>query len=97
MPFFLFNWYFLVHTFSQSSIIHTRDSYVEIRRSSSSLISSVNKPLSGAKPRIDLGPALQQADALPSELCRTNLLHAFQEMPQLMLFALMLIAFWIAN
>jgi hypothetical protein len=53
----------------------------------------VNKPLSGAKPRIDLGPALQQADALPSELCRTNLLHAFQEMPQLMLFALMLIAF----
>jgi hypothetical protein len=29
-----------------------------------------NPPL-GAAPRIELGPALQQADVLPTELCRT--------------------------
>ncbi len=40
---------------------------------SSSLVSSEGKPPYGAKPRIELGPALQQADALPSELRRTLL------------------------
>ncbi len=32
---------------------------------------SVRKPPWGAKPRIELDPALQQADALPAELRRT--------------------------
>jgi hypothetical protein len=32
-------------------------------------------PPCGAEPRIELGPALQQADALPTEPCRTINLH----------------------
>ncbi len=34
------------------------------------------KPPWDAEPRIELGPALQQADALPSELSRTLLSYA---------------------
>jgi len=35
------------------------------------LLAQVEKPPWGAEPRFELGPALQQADALPSELRRT--------------------------
>jgi hypothetical protein len=38
----------------------------------SSLVSSVGKPPWGAIPRIELKPALQQADALPTEQRRTQ-------------------------
>ncbi len=38
---------------------------------SSSLVCSVGKLPCGAEPRIELGPALQQADALPTEPRRT--------------------------
>jgi hypothetical protein len=39
---------------------------------SSSLLSSAREePTSGAEPRIEVGPDLQQADALPNDLCRT--------------------------
>jgi len=36
----------------------------------------VGEPPCGAEPRIELGPALQQADALPTEPRRTILSHA---------------------
>jgi hypothetical protein len=36
----------------------------------------VGKPPCGAEPRIELGPALQQADALPTEQRRTILSNA---------------------
>ena len=35
------------------------------------LLAQVEKPPRGAEPRFELGPAIQQADALPSELRRT--------------------------
>jgi hypothetical protein len=46
---------------------------------SSSLWCSVGKPPCGAEPRIELGPALQQADALPTEQRRTMLSNAAPE------------------
>jgi hypothetical protein len=61
------------------TIIHTVQSYIHssftIRRGPPSYISSISAreepPAWGAEPRIELGPALQQADApLPTELCR---------------------------
>ncbi len=39
----------------------------------------MGKPPSGAEPRIELGPALQQADALPTEQRRTILLFLAKE------------------
>ncbi len=39
---------------------------------SSSFVCSVGEPPCGAEPRIELGPALQQADALPTEPRRTT-------------------------
>jgi hypothetical protein len=52
--------------------------YVVIRRGFSPHCRSVKweKPTRGAKPRIELGPASQQADALPTELRLTLLSHA---------------------
>ena len=40
------------------------------------LVLSGEKPPCGAEPRIELGPAFQQADALPTEPRRTILSHA---------------------
>ncbi len=68
----LFVYFFVfydIHTFIES---HSYNTFIR-RQSprslsiSSSLISSVGKPPCGAEPRIELGPALQQADALPTE------------------------------
>ncbi len=63
--FCLFFIFYNVHSFNQIHSIHL---FVAIRpRSlsiSSSLVSLVGKPPCGAEPRIELGPALQQADAL---------------------------------
>ncbi len=65
--FFLFIWYFLVHTFSPS---HSYNTFIRCHSPrflsiSSSLVSDkwINPPW-GAEPRIELGPALQQVDAL---------------------------------
>jgi hypothetical protein len=74
MPLFLF---ILIHSFHH---IHTVHSSVVIRKVTSPHCRSVKweKPSRGAKPRIELGPALQQARGTtnwdtphPSELCRT--------------------------
>jgi hypothetical protein len=75
MPLFfcLFFIFYYKHTFIQS---HSYNSFIR-RHSlrplaiSSSLVCSVGKPPCGAEPRIELGPALQQADKLPSEPRRT--------------------------
>ncbi len=60
------------HSFNHIYTIHLS---VAIRRGLSPsphrFVSSVGKPPCGAEPRIELGPALQQADALPTEPRRT--------------------------
>jgi hypothetical protein len=65
MPLILFIWYFLVH----DSIHHTFTCHHSPKFLSHLLIAAAGQ-LSGvpAEPRIELGPALQQADTLPSEL-----------------------------
>ncbi len=50
-----------------SSVAIRRDSFPSPHRWSTQW----KKPLWGAEPRIEVGPALQQADALPTELRRT--------------------------
>ncbi len=72
--------------FIMLTIIHTIQSYtfssLTIRRglsscllvSSSLLRSAKEEPPSGAEPRMELGPALQQADELPTELRRNLIL-----------------------
>ncbi len=61
-----------VHSFYRN---HTVQSSVFIRWGSSpfphSCLAQWEKPPWGAEPRIELGPALQQAGALPTELRRT--------------------------
>ncbi len=70
MPLFLFFVNFNNH--SHSAIIHPSPFAVARLLVSSSLLRSAReKPPWGAEPRIELGPALQQADALPTELRRT--------------------------
>ncbi len=67
MPLFLILIIFNIHTVQ--SLIH---SSITIRRDPSILVSSSllrsarEEPPQGAEPRIELGPALQQADALPN-------------------------------
>ncbi len=63
-------------TYIHSRYIHTVHSSVVIRRGSSpsphSCMVSSEKPPWSAEPRIELGPAIQQADALSAELRRTE-------------------------
>ncbi len=67
-----------IHTFIQSHSYNTfiRRHSLRPLSISSSLVCSVGEPPCGAEPRIELGPALQQADALPTELRRTILSYA---------------------
>jgi hypothetical protein len=73
MPLFMFILIFSsTHSFHY---IHTVHLSVGTRRGSSlsphRWTAQREKPLWGAEPGIELGPALQQADALPAELRRT--------------------------
>ncbi len=67
---FIFHIFYNIHTFIQSHLS------VAIRRGlspSPHRFSALwGKPPCGAGPRIELGPALQQADALPTEPRRTG-------------------------
>jgi hypothetical protein len=68
---FLFIFIFYdIHTFIQSQYIYSSP-FGKPLSISSSLVCSVGKLPCGAEPRIELGPALQQADALPTEPRRT--------------------------
>ncbi len=70
MPLFLFIFIFYnIHTFIQSHSYKTfiRRHSLRPLSISSSLVCSVGEPPCGAEPRIELGPALQQADVLPTE------------------------------
>ncbi len=68
------------------TIIGTIQAYIHpsftIRRGLSSrilIVSALDKrgiSMGGAEPRIEVGPALQQADALPTKLRRTHTLSA---------------------
>ncbi len=73
MPLFLFIFHiFIIY-------IHTIHSSVSIRWGLSLFLHRFYaqwKPPCGAEPKIELGPALQQADALPTEPRRTILSHA---------------------
>jgi hypothetical protein len=62
-----------IHTFIQSHSFNTFIRRYSLRplSISSSLVCSVGEPPCSAEPRIELGPALQQADALPTEPRRT--------------------------
>ncbi len=76
MPLFLFIFHIFItyiHTFIQSHSYNTfiRRHSLRPLSISSSLVSSVGEPPCGAKPRIELGPAFQQADSLPTEPRRT--------------------------
>jgi hypothetical protein len=83
MPHFLFFifLYFItyIHTFIQSHSFKTiiRRHSLRPLSISSSLVCSVGEPPCGAELRIELGPALQQADALPTEPHRTILFDLF--------------------
>jgi hypothetical protein len=70
MPLFLF----IFHTFIQShlSVIICRSFSPSLHH----LSAQWEKPPCGAEPRIELGPASQQADALPIEPRRTILNYA---------------------
>jgi hypothetical protein len=76
--------YFTVHSFHH---IHTIHSPIAIRRGSSPSphrwSAQREKPSLGAEPRIELAPALQQIDALPTELgCTlTELRHTLLNCP----------------
>ncbi len=78
--------YFLVQYIHSFHHIHTVHSSVTIRRSSSPpshrWSAQWEKPPWGAEPRIKHGPALQKADALPTELTRTlpELRHTLTEL-----------------
>ncbi len=68
--FCLFFIFYNIHTYIHTITFIRRHSLRPLSISSS-LVCSVGKPPCGAEPRIELGPALQQADALPTELRRT--------------------------
>jgi hypothetical protein len=67
-----------IHSFNhiQLNHIHTIHLSIDIRWGLSPfphrLYAQWETPPCGAEPRIELGPALQQADALPTEPRRTN-------------------------
>jgi hypothetical protein len=73
--FFIYFSYFItyMHILIQSHLYNTFIHRHSLRplSISSSLVCSVGEPPCGAEPRIELGPALQQADALPNEPRRT--------------------------
>jgi hypothetical protein len=78
MPLFLFIFIFNnIHTVQSSNPIHTIHSPRPLSISSS-LAAQWERPPCGAEPGIELGPAFQQADALPSEPRRTIMSHAAQ-------------------
>jgi hypothetical protein len=60
-----------IHSFNQILTTFIRRHSPRSISISTSLVISVGKPPCGAEPRIELGPALQQADALPTEQRRT--------------------------
>ena len=67
MPLFLFIFIFYnIHTVQSSNHIHTIHSPRPLSFSSS-LVAQWERPPCGAEPGIELGPAFQQADALPTE------------------------------
>jgi hypothetical protein len=77
MPLFLF-----ILIFMYGSILITFIQYTHPRRHSprllsfsSSLVSAAGKTSRGAEPGNELGPALQQSDALPTELRRISYLY----------------------
>ncbi len=69
--FCLFFIFYNIHTFIQSHSCNTIHLSVAIRRGLSPFLHRLEaqweKPPCGAEPRIELGPALQQADALPTK------------------------------
>ncbi len=67
---FIFHIFYNIHTYIHTITFIRRHSLRPLSISSS-LVCSVGKPPCGAEPRIVLGPALQQADALPTEPRRT--------------------------
>jgi hypothetical protein len=84
MPlFFVYFSYFFIHTYIHSlNHIHTIHLSIAIRWGlSHRLKAQWENPPCGAEPRIELGPALQQADALPTEPRRTILSHAALDRP----------------
>ncbi len=76
MPLFLFIFIFLtyIHSFilshSYNTFIHRPFAQAFLYFLIACLLSG-EKPPCGAEPRVELGPALQQADALPTEPRRT--------------------------
>ncbi len=62
--FCLFLIFYNIHTIIQS---HSYNTFAEASPSPHRLWLSGEKPPCGAEPRIELGPAFQQADALPTE------------------------------
>jgi hypothetical protein len=68
MPLFLFIFIFYnIHTFIQSQYIHPSPFAEASLHVFIAFSAQWGKPPCGAEPRIELGPALQQADALPTE------------------------------
>ncbi len=71
MPLFLFIFHILyILTFIQSQFIHPSP-FAEASPFLHRLYAQWGRPPCGAEPRIELGPALQQADAMPTEPRRT--------------------------
>ncbi len=78
MPLFLFIFiFFIIHTVQSSNHIHTIHSPRPL--SISSLVAQWERPPCGAEPGIELGPAFQQADALPTEPRRTIRKYIYNE------------------
>jgi hypothetical protein len=77
MPLFLFILIIFnnIHTFIQSQYIHPSP-FAEASPYPHRLCAQWGKLPCGAEPRIELGHALQQADALPTEPRRPLLSHA---------------------
>jgi hypothetical protein len=75
MPLFLFIFSYFFYNIHSFNHIHTIHLSIAIRwglsPSPHCLKAQWEDPPCGAEPRIELGPALQQADALPTEQRRT--------------------------
>ena len=69
--FFLFNTCIPNHIYTMIPDIHPSPFAEASLHFLIALVLSGEKPLCGAEPRIELGPAFQQADALPTEPRRT--------------------------
>jgi hypothetical protein len=85
--YFSYFFYFLLHTYIHSfNHIHTIHLSIAIRGGLSPsphcLKAQWEDPPCGAEPGIELGPALQQADALPTEPRRAILNHAAPSEPR---------------